>query len=95
IAGIYVEDDGFRLKIVRDENGVMPRVDSILKILLGLNENEIRELKIERTGQFIWENGVIIDPIEDNVEENKIGVYYHEEGNLYQHAEKRNAYSSS
>lgn len=95
IAGIYVEDGGFRLKIVRDENGIMPRVDLILKILLGLNENEIRELKVERTGQFIWENGVIIDPIEDNAEENKIGVYYHEEGNLYQHAEKRNAYSSS
>ncbi|MCX7761479.1 MAG: TIGR03960 family B12-binding radical SAM protein [Candidatus Kryptonium sp.] len=95
IREININNNGFTLQIIRDKDGVMPRVDLILEILLGLNKEEIKKLKIERTGQFICKDGVIFDPIDYELVKNKIGVFSYEEGNLYQHEEERNTYSSS
>ncbi|CUU01897.1 radical SAM-linked protein/radical SAM family uncharacterized protein [Candidatus Kryptobacter tengchongensis] len=90
---IFMGNDGFTLRVIRDKDGIMPKVDLILEILLGLNREEIRKLKIERTAQFIFRNGTIIDPVDDIVK-NKIRVFY-EERNLYQYEEERNSYSGS
>jgi len=92
VKDIFVENDGFRFRLMRDENGSVPRVDLVIEKILDLDKNEVKKIKVERTGQFIFRNGIAIDPIDEV--ENKIGVFY-EEGNLYQHEGQRNAYSSS
>ncbi len=94
VADILIEEDGFRLRLIRGDDGSMPRVDLVVEKILGLDKNEIRKIKIERTGQFIFKNGTAIDPIDEGEVENKIGVFY-EEGNLYQHERQGNTYSSS
>ncbi len=92
---IVIDEDGFRLKIKRDDDGAMPKVDLILEEILGLNKGEIRKIKIERIGQFISKNGLIIDPIiGSNDVKNKVRVL-HGEGNLYQYEGQRNPHSSS
>ncbi len=91
---ITIDGDGFRLRVRRDDDGAMPRVDLILEEILGLNKDEIRKIKIERIGQFILEDGLIYDPIiYSDYEKNKVRVFYGE-GNLHQHEGQRNTDSS-
>ncbi len=90
---IVFESDGFRLRIKRDDNGVMPKVEQVIESIMGLSGSEIKKIRVERTGQFICKDGLLIDPIEIN-QKNKERVFYGE-GDLYQHKGQGDSYSSS
>jgi hypothetical protein len=61
--------------------------------ILGLDEIQVKKIKVVRTGQFISVDGFLIDPIEYDAT-NKLRVSY-EEGDLHQHPEEGNTYSGT
>jgi len=93
VRDIFIEDDGFVVRLERGSMGEVPKVDLVIGKILGLDEIQVKKIKVVRTGQFILVDGFLIDPIEYNVI-NKSRVSY-EEGDLHQHQEEGNTYSST
>jgi radical SAM family uncharacterized protein/radical SAM-linked protein len=93
VRDIFIEDDGFVVRLERGSKGEVPKVGLVIGEILGLDEIQVKKIKVVRTGQFISVDGFLIDPIEYDAT-NKLRVSY-EEGDLHQHQEEGNTYSGT